>query len=329
MKVLIKAMAGSHLFGTNTPESDKDYKGVFLPTKDEILLGQYKESVSVSTGDNDSKNSSDDMDIEMYSLKKFFKMLDNGDTAALELLFTPEEFIIEKDPLWDEIIINRDQFLSCRVKAMIGYARQQANKYGIKGSRMGELSNCIEALKEIQKEFEFANPKLKHGWDLINDKLKDYDHVHFIELSMSNGTENTMTPALDILGKKFDYHCSFIYVLEILKKIYKNYGYRARQAKKNNGIDWKALSHAVRVSLQGVELLETGKITLPLKSAHQKVVRDIKMGEIDYKVVGENIEDLLNTLEKASKNSKLPERVDKEFLDGFMIDMHHRVILEG
>lgn len=37
MKVLVKCVAGSHLFGTNTENSDKDYKGVYIPDADSIL----------------------------------------------------------------------------------------------------------------------------------------------------------------------------------------------------------------------------------------------------------------------------------------------------
>lgn len=28
---------GAHLYGTATPESDLDYKGIFLPAKEELL----------------------------------------------------------------------------------------------------------------------------------------------------------------------------------------------------------------------------------------------------------------------------------------------------
>ena len=31
---------GSHLYGTNTTDSDTDYKGVYMPTKRQILLGK-------------------------------------------------------------------------------------------------------------------------------------------------------------------------------------------------------------------------------------------------------------------------------------------------
>lgn len=46
MKILVKAVAGSHLFGTNTEKSDKDFKGVFLPSADDILLGKFDQTVN-------------------------------------------------------------------------------------------------------------------------------------------------------------------------------------------------------------------------------------------------------------------------------------------
>lgn len=332
MKILIKAMAGSHLFGTNTPKSDKDYKGVYLPSERELLLGSYKETIQQSTGNDSSKNSQDDVDVELYSLKKFLKMVDKGDTAALELLFTPHEMIIEKDPMWDFILERRDQLLSKQVNAMIGYARQQANKYGIKGSRMGELNNIIKVLKNIEKEIKdyihnsFPNPKFKHAWLDIVEAVKDFEHVHVITLQTSKNMENEETPALDILGKKFDYHCTFAHVLQILKKIYKNYGQRAREAKNNNGVDWKALSHALRVMFQGQELLKDGYITLPLKLEERDLVMRIKKGDLDYKLVQPIIENNLIELEKAVDNSKLPEKVSKEILDDILLSLHRKVI---
>lgn len=324
MKILIKAQAGSHLFGTNSPSSDKDYKGVYLPTAEQILLGTYPLSVQHTTGDSESKNSKDDIDVELYSFKKFLKMVSNGDTAALELLFTPEDMIIEKDPIWDEILEVRDKLLSSKVSAMIGYARQQANKYGIKGSRMGELSKVIEVLKTAEKATE--GPKMKHNWEYLQEELKHYEHVHFMTLS-AKAEGGPEVPAIDILGKKFDYHCRFDYVLQILTTMYRNFGQRAREAKKNGGIDWKALSHAVRVSIQGIELLEHGKITLPLKESDKNLVKSIKYGKLDYSgVVQPMLETFLDVLEKNKDNSKLPEKVDEEFIKELTIKYHRRVL---
>ena len=95
MKILIKTYAGSHLFGTSTPESDTDYKGIYIPNAEQILLGNYNCTIQETTGASDAKNSKEDIDVELYSLKKFFTMLKKGDTPAIELLFTPEELIVE------------------------------------------------------------------------------------------------------------------------------------------------------------------------------------------------------------------------------------------
>lgn len=328
MKVLVKCVAGSHLFGTNTENSDKDYKGVYIPDADSILLGNYKDSKQYTTGDENSKNSKEDIDVELYSIRKFFKMLKNGDTAAIELLFTPEELIIEKDPLWDEIVKHRDDFLTSKVTGMIGYARQQAHKYGIKGSRMGELNNIITKLKEIEKLFSFANPKLKHAWLDVVQAVDGFDHVHIIELEVSKNMQNVTVPALDILGKKFDHHCTFPYVLGILKKVYNNYGQRAREAKKNNGIDWKALSHAARVMFQGQELLEHGYVTLPLKPEERDIVMKIKKGEMDYKLVAPIIEKGLEDLEKAKDNTSLAKEFNSDLANKIILKLHKKVIDE-
>lgn len=329
MKVLVKTIAGSHLFGTNTPESDKDYKGVYLPSDKEILLNTYKDTIRTSTGNDLDRNTKDDVDVELYSLSKFIKMLRNGDTSAYELLFTPENMILEKHPLWDLIVKHRNKFLSSKISSMVGYARQQANKYGIKGSRMGELNKVIEILKQAEKQLDFKNAKLKHNWEYIQENLKDFDHVHFIELNISTNKKENIVPALDILSKKFDHHCTFEHVLQILKKIYKNYGSRAREAKKNNGIDWKALSHAYRVSCQGIELLSTGHITLPLQGDTAKIAKDIKTGKMNYKDVSKLLENKLDEIEKVKETSKLRKELDLDYCNEVLYTIHKQIILGG
>jgi hypothetical protein len=44
---------------------------------------------------------------------------------------------------------------------------------------------------------------------------------------------------------------------EILQRLVTEYGQRALQAERNEGVDWKALSHAVRVGREALELFET------------------------------------------------------------------------
>jgi len=325
MKILVKAVAGSHLFGTNTETSDKDFKGVYLPSSDEILLGSYQDTIRHSTGDNTTRNTKDDTDIELYSLRKFFAMLENGDTAALELLFTPEDKILEKDPLWDEIVSKRQLFLSKKVSALIGYIRQQSNKYGLKGSRMGELNVVLKKLKEIEKEHNFQGAKLKHSWEKIVNELTGLSHVHIIELKINNKVEETV-PAIEILGAKFSHDTPFAVCIKSLSDKYKAYGQRAREAANNLGVDYKAISHCLRCAFQGIELMQTGYITLPHPQDKRDLLIKVKKGEIPYKELEPVIEKALEDLEKASLESGLKDNISRKLLDELLIDYHRDVI---
>ena len=46
VKVIMLCRFGSHLYGTDTPESDTDYKGIFMPTKEMVLLGKIPKSIN-------------------------------------------------------------------------------------------------------------------------------------------------------------------------------------------------------------------------------------------------------------------------------------------
>lgn len=85
MNLIMKCLFGSHLYLLNTPNSDKDYKGIYLPEKRELLLGNYAKQISQSTGDDKSKNTKDDVDVEIFSLPYFIELACKGETVALDI----------------------------------------------------------------------------------------------------------------------------------------------------------------------------------------------------------------------------------------------------
>ena len=78
---------GSHLYGTDTPDSDIDYKGVFLPSKKEMLLGNKCKSLHYSSGKNDDRNTKEDVDVDLWSLQYFFFFFFKEERNAIKLLF--------------------------------------------------------------------------------------------------------------------------------------------------------------------------------------------------------------------------------------------------
>src|SRR6185369_4023115 len=82
--------------------------------------------------------------------------------------------------------------------------------------------------------------------------------------------------------------------LAVLNRLDENYGHRARMAATNEGIDWKALSHAVRVGKEAIELLNTGEIIFPRPDA--ELLLKIKLGQLAYAEVAELIEQVFEDL---------------------------------
>lgn len=301
MKILVKAIAGSHLFGTNTPSSDMDYKGVFLPEPRDILLGKFDQTIHQHTNNSGKKNTKEDIDIEFYSLDKFLKMLYQGQTVAWELLFTPDHMIIEKHPLWDEIREQAPRLVNKKIDAFVGYCKQQAHRYGVRGSRM----------RAVEKSLEIFN---KYKWsDKLGDlspedlsSLEKLEHVEWIKREFMGETKKL----LSVCGKKFETTTMLKYVKDPLNIYYTQYGERSRLAKQNEGVDFKALSHAVRVCMQAISLLEKGTIELPMSEDNVSLLKDIKAGRLDFDTVAMFIEDYQDKMLEAKEKSHLPEQPD-------------------
>lgn len=91
MNKIIEIKFGSHLYGTNTENSDTDYKGIYLPTAKEICLNSYKKTIcTIRPKQVGERNTKDDTDVEFFSLDQFMKLLCEGQTIALDMLFSPE-----------------------------------------------------------------------------------------------------------------------------------------------------------------------------------------------------------------------------------------------
>lgn len=302
-KIIVEMVFGSHLYGTDTPESDRDYKGIVLPTREEVLLGRIPNTLSSSTGDNEIKNVKGDVDRDWYSLHYFIKLACAGETCVLDMLHAPENMLIQTSPIWDRIVENRHLFYTKSLKALVGYARRQAAKYGIKGSRVGAMEIAIAALGKAEAG---SGIRLCDIWD----ELPEGEHLH--KLSEDPWRMYQVT------GRKFVERMKVEEVLGIVQDNYEKYGTRARDAAENKNVDWKALSHAIRAAMEIVEILEDGTITFPLKEA--EYLRDVKLGKLDYAtVVAPKLEALLVRCEEVASRSLLPEKVDRARWDSFIV----------
>lgn len=316
--IVFKTQFGSHIFGTNLPTSDLDYKAIYLPEPKEILLGKAKETiVSTTKTDKSARNSAEDVDCETFSLKQYIKLLLEGQTVAIDVLFTPPKWWAAEHwtEHWTNIIQNKDKFIHKGYTGFMGYIHSQANKYGIKGSR-------IKAIRTALSYLEPAESFSKLGYFVMRNEIpKD----EFINIVLINGPHGDPEHHLEVCGRKIPFHANIKYTRDILQKILDNYGQRALQAEKNEGVDWKALMHAVRIASQSVELLTTSHITFPRPDAH--LLLKIRKGELPYVQVASMIEEGLLRIELASCKSDLPATPDYEFAENVVYDAYKAHII--
>lgn len=315
MKTIMKGYFGSHLYGTSTPESDVDFKEIYVPHARDILTGNVKEHMSKNTNNTSSKNTKDDVDHELYSLKYFFKLAADGETVALDMLHTPPSLVVKSDlpDVWKYIQDNRSRFYTTNMKSYLGYVRKQASKYGVKGSRLAVLRQALKRSNEWGQYFDNgAVIRLSH----MKNILPVGEFASWVETENEKTGKQTF---YNLLDRKFQDTLTNKEFNAILVKLEENYGERARKAEANEGIDWKALSHACRGGLQLLEIYKTGDLVYPLQDA--PFILDVKLGKHTFKTVQEFLEDIVDQVEHASEQAAkngMQQKVDMSFWDDFL-----------
>lgn len=284
---------GSHLYGTDTPSSDVDWKGVFLPTQSAVLLGTIPKAVQFSTGPKDSKNAPGDVDAEWYSLHYFLKLAAEGQTVAMDMLHAPDAWPITSSPEWAYLREHRREFHTKNLRAFVGYCRRQAAKYGVKGSRLAAVRDVVVAL-------EAAAPG-----SLLADAMPGLvmsEHVHA-------GPDGQGRTFLEVCGRKLQDSLTVEQALGPLRRFAARYGERAEMAASNDGIDWKAVSHALRAAHELLQIYRDGDIRFPLANADH--LREVKRGALDFTTaVGPELDRIMEQVEAESLTTALPESVN-------------------
>ncbi len=319
---IVRMRFGSQVYGTNLPESDQDFKEVFVPDGRDILLGRAtKVSRSSSTKiDTTARNTAADIDSEAFSYAGFLRLLVEGQTIATDMLFVPEKHRLLTTEAWRDILDCRHQLVSRRIAGFVGYCRAQANKYGIKGSRVNAAEGIIDLLERFGQE-----KRLGFYSEEIHDFCEETEHADMIDIpTPSTAMIRQNLPHLSVCNRKQSMTVTVKYALSQYRDLGEKYGERARQAAANEGIDWKALMHAVRIAHQAHELLATGHVTFPRPEAW--LLLQIRKGELPYARVAEMIEDGMEELEEAQAASVLPKEPNQKLIEELITETYREAV---
>jgi hypothetical protein len=302
MREIARILCGSRLYGTNVRDSDHDFKVVFIPGAQDILLGQVKNVCKKEGGD----------DAEYMSYQQYLKLLCQGQTIALDMAFAPRKFHQqEPGPEWYSIDANLGRFLSRNCKAFVGYCRQQASKYVVKKDRLEAVQRIVDVLKlgdghgvkKVRDLGGLSSVVNRTPFVCWKDGLEPRKATNVRHLSVCE----TLIP--DTASVKE--------ALRTYEKKLAGYGARVRAGQNAGDADWKSMYHAVRVGYQAIELMETGSITFP--RPERNFLKLIRRGRIPLEEVQITIEANLDRVQRAADASELPEQPDWNFADELVV----------
>jgi predicted nucleotidyltransferase len=128
-------VGGSELHGAKVGKTDDtDLYGVYVESPEQALGLDPREHFVWSTAGDERRNGPEDVDLTLYSLRKWAGMAAKGNATALHFLFAePQEVALES---WKKIQANTELFLSRNsAKQFLGFADDQFKRLtGEKGS---------------------------------------------------------------------------------------------------------------------------------------------------------------------------------------------------
>lgn len=133
---------GSHAHGTETLASDEDWRGVFmLPNNDFLGLGRPTQTWE------DKAN-----DAVMWELGQFCRLLLKGNPNIVGMLFAPDEFIVRREAVVNDLFDNRERFLTtATADAYMGWAKRELYDIGkLHKGHAKRLSHVPRLLWELE-----------------------------------------------------------------------------------------------------------------------------------------------------------------------------------
>ncbi len=233
---ILRTQVGSGVHGIAIAgQDDRDETGICVEPPEYVIGLERFEQFEWRTQPQHVRSGPGDLDLVVYSLRKWMRLALNGNPTVLVPLFAPDLDVVEVNPqgAWlrahPEMIVSRTA-----APRFIGYLRSQRDRLlGLKAQR----SNRPELVA-------------KYGFDV------------------------------------------------------------------------KFAAHMVRLGVQGVELLETGRITLPVPHPWRSYLRDLRQGKVTKDEALATAYEMEMRLLDLAVTSPLPEQPDRDRANRWLIDTY-------
>lgn len=346
---ILLAKVGSHAYGTNTPESDLDIKGVCIaPLEYYLGFKTFEQKDSGWADPNDPPSNRFPIldgikDCCIYELRKFIKLAGNNNPTLLELLWLKDYEYLSH--IGKNMTMHKRQFLSRKVKhAYAGYSyaqlrkiethrkwlldppskKPEASDFGIDENHKPLTKEQMGAFLEflymlVRDNIEFMDP----AEELRKLLLEDIDYKGIIkqkpippeaiaqvqELTRASSDYMRLLQASQSYRKALDEWNAY-------QDWKRNRNPARAQLEAKTGYDCKHAMHGIRLLRQGIECLKYGYLMVDRKEAGDaEELVAIRQGDFSYEEVIAITERLFEGLEEAYNTTSLPHAVNSEMLN--------------
>lgn len=235
---ILRCTVGSEAYGLSTDASDKDEKGVCVEPFEVFcgLGGEFEQfeyrTAAERTGQHDAKSEIGDLDLTVYSLRKFLRLATYGNPNIIELLFLKKPHVLKGDA---------------------------------RGMRLQELYGSIVSRQCGRRYLGYMEAQKQR---LLGERGQ------------------MRVTRTELIGK--------------------------------HGYDTKYALHVLRLGFQGVELLETGKLVLPIEEPTHSILAEVKAGRQTLDYVLQTVGDLELKLRDLVKDGPIQPAPDMNTVEAWM-----------
>lgn len=342
--LIFKCLAGSRAYGTSTPTSDWDTRGLFIAPP-EYVLGAFQHVEQVESKQPDEV---------IYELGKFIQLAANCNPNIIELLFTDGDAVLYSTPTFERLKANAHLFLSTKARhTFSGYAFAQlkrikghhkwiTNPQPVEAPSLAQFTTWVDERGNVHDLYGHENWQMY--WENMNETFfLVKTHGNCFRMYESDGErcprgiiteDGTQFRYIDIDSKKLDtaglqYRGMLLSDMVKFKEARTNWRdywdwkrnrneIRAELEEKH-GIDTKHASHLVRLMRMAEEILTTGQVIVRRPDAQELL--DIRNGKFDYAQLIAWAEEQDAKLGELYQKSPLRTSPDKEAIDALLISL--------
>jgi hypothetical protein len=237
---ILRCLVGSGVHGTAVEgQDDRDEMGICIEPPEYVIGLRRFEQFIFRTQPEGARSGAGDLDLIVYSLRKWMGLALSGNPTVLLPLFVPEEHLVACTDLGRELRERSSMIVSRQAgHRFLGYLRAQRDQLlGVRGGRHTNRPELVETY----------------------------------------------------------------------------------------GFDTKFAMHMVRLGVQGVELLETGRISLPIREPWLAWLRDLRQGRHSQQEALQAAADLEASIEGLISSSGLPEEPRRDEADRWLVYAYRSV----